>query len=88
MSCATILNPMMDRGVDGDDGDDYVNDDNDLRAITPRFEVVTSDKRRSLPSVVRVLGSTDAVKVKGKGGGWVVVFVVGFVISVVRFVLP
>ena len=69
MSCATILNPMMDRGVDGDDGDDYVNDDNDLRAITPRFKVVTSDMRRDLPSGVCVLGSAYPVRVEGKGGG-------------------
>ena len=68
-TCATISNPMMDRGVDDDDGDECVDDDDNLRDINPRFEVVTSDKRQDLLSGVRALGSADAVRVEGEGGG-------------------
>ena len=70
-TCATISNPMMDRGADDDDGDECVDDDDNLRDINPRFEVVMSDKRQDLLSGVRVLGSADAVRVEGEGGGLV-----------------
>ena len=51
----------MESGVDYDDGDKCVDGDNDLQAITPWFELVALDKKRYIPSGVRVLGSADAV---------------------------
>ena len=61
----------MESGVDYDDGDKCVDGDNDLQALTPWFEVVESDKKRDILSGVRVLGSPNAVRVEGKGGGLV-----------------
>ena len=67
-TCAKIPNSTMDRGVGENDSDDCVDDDDDLQAITTRFEVVTSDMRRDLPSGVRFLGSVNAVRVEVEGG--------------------
>ena len=56
-----ITNPMMDRGIDDKNGNNCVDNDKDLRAIAPRFEVVKSDERRDLPYGVWVLGSANAI---------------------------
>ena len=59
----------MDHIVDNGDGNDCFHNDNcKLRAITHRFEVAASDEMRDLPNGVRVLGSANAVRVKGEGG--------------------
>ena len=65
---AKILNMTMDRDVDNYNGNDCVDDNGNLRAITPWFEVVTSDERQYLPYGVRVLGPANAVRAEGEVG--------------------
>ena len=73
---------MIDRGIYDNDGNDCVNNYDDLRAISPWFEVVTSDERWDLLSGVWVIGSADVSRVKGEGGG-----LVGCLLSVLLSVL-
>ena len=61
-----ISKSTMNRSIDDNNFNDCVADDDSLRSITPRFKVVTSDESRDLLSIVWVLGSADAVRVKGK----------------------
>ena len=60
---ANIPNMTIDRSFDDNDGDDCVDDNDDLRAITPRSKVMASDERRYLPYGLRVLGYVDAIEV-------------------------
>ena len=64
-----IPNLTMYRGIDKNDGDNCVGDDDDPQAITNQFEVVTLEKMWDLPYKVWVLGSANKVSVEGKGGG-------------------
>ena len=77
---------MIDRGIYDNDGDDCVNNYDDLRAISPWVEVVTSDERWDLLSGVWVLGSAYFRRVKGEGGGLVGCFL-SVLLSVLLLVL-
>ena len=68
MTRAGIPNQTMDCGFDNKNGDECIDDNNNLWAITHRFGVVTLEKRWDIPSGVQFLGFADAIRVAGEGG--------------------
>ena len=84
----TIPNLTMDRGVDDDGGNNCVDNENDLRATPPRFEVVTLDKRWYLLYGVRFLRSANGSESKMKEEDWLASHCWFFLIFVIGFVVP